>query len=101
LAEEVFLPTRRSQFLKALLPVPLLRASSPISGGAPKPLPGTLAFSASLLTIYVFETRYLGTRGLFLPMQVQLNRQATVNASNALAAFFAMPSQAILNSPAG
>ncbi|MDQ2711468.1 MAG: TonB-dependent receptor [Acidobacteriota bacterium] len=47
---------------------------------------------------YVFETRYLGTRGLFLPMQVQLNRQPTVNASNALPVFFTMPSQGTLNS---
>ena len=47
---------------------------------------------------YVFETRYLGTRGLFLPMQTQLNRQATVNASNALPVFTTMPSQATLNS---
>jgi hypothetical protein len=47
---------------------------------------------------YVFETRYLGTRGLFLPMQIQLNRQPTVNASNALPVFFTAPSQATLNS---
>jgi len=47
---------------------------------------------------YVFETRYLGTRGLFLPIQIQLNRQPTVNASNALPVFFTLPSQATLNS---
>ncbi len=47
---------------------------------------------------YVFETRYLGTRGLFLPMQIQINRQPTVNASNALPVFFTAPSQATLNS---
>jgi hypothetical protein len=47
---------------------------------------------------YVFETRYLGTRGLFLPMQVQLNRQPTVNAANALPVFFTAPTQATLNS---
>jgi Carboxypeptidase regulatory-like domain len=46
---------------------------------------------------YVFETRYLGTRGLFLPMQVQLNRQPTVNSSNALPVFFTAPSQATLD----
>ncbi|MFL6354344.1 MAG: TonB-dependent receptor domain-containing protein [Bryobacteraceae bacterium] len=46
---------------------------------------------------YVFETRYLGTRGLFLPVQVQLNRQPTVNASNALPMFFTAPSQAALD----
>ena len=47
---------------------------------------------------YVFESRYVGTRGLFLPMQVQLNRQPTVNASNALPVYFTMPSVATLNS---
>ncbi|MBV9404017.1 MAG: TonB-dependent receptor, partial [Acidobacteriaceae bacterium] len=47
---------------------------------------------------YVFESRYVGTRGLFLPVQVQLNRQPTVNASNALPVFFTAPSQATLNS---
>jgi hypothetical protein len=47
---------------------------------------------------YVFETRYLGTRGLYLPMQVQLNRQPVVNPSNALPVYFTMPSQATLDS---
>ena len=46
---------------------------------------------------YVFETRYVGTRGLFLPMQVQLNIQPVVNAANALPVYFSMPSQATLN----
>ncbi len=47
---------------------------------------------------YVFESRYLGTRGLFLPVQIQLNQQPIVNASNALPVFFTPPSQAALNS---
>ena len=47
---------------------------------------------------YVFESRYVGTRGLFLPMQIQLNRQPTVNSSNALPVYFAMPTVATLNS---
>ena len=46
---------------------------------------------------YVFESRYVGTRGLFLPMQVQLNRQPTVNSSNALPVYFTMPNQTTLN----
>lgn len=49
-------------------------------------------------TNYVFESRYVGTRGLYLPMQVQLNRQPVVNASNALPVYTTMPSQAALNS---
>ncbi|MGH9584722.1 MAG: carboxypeptidase regulatory-like domain-containing protein, partial [Bryobacteraceae bacterium] len=47
---------------------------------------------------YVFSTRYVGTRGLFLPMQLQLNLEPTVNASNALPVYFTAPSQAALDS---
>ncbi|HEX4229142.1 MAG TPA: carboxypeptidase regulatory-like domain-containing protein [Bryobacteraceae bacterium] len=47
---------------------------------------------------YLFETRYLGTRGTNLDVQDQLNRQPVVNASNALPVYFTMPSQATLNS---
>jgi outer membrane receptor protein involved in Fe transport len=46
---------------------------------------------------YVFESRYVGTRGLYLPMQVQPNIQSTVNSSNALPLFLSAPSQATLN----
>lgn len=49
-------------------------------------------------TNYVFETRYLGTRGLDLPVQDQLNIVPIVNGSNALPLFWSMPSQATLNS---
>src|SRR5581483_7910655 len=47
---------------------------------------------------YVFESRYLGTRGTDLDVQDQLNRQPVVNASNALPVFWSMPSQTALNS---
>ena len=43
------------------------------------------------------RSRYLGTRGIDLPVQDQLNRQSVVNASNALPVFFTAPSQATLN----
>jgi hypothetical protein len=46
---------------------------------------------------YVFESRYVGTRGLYLPVQSQLNIQPVVNASNALPMYFSMPSQATLD----
>ncbi|HTW63549.1 MAG TPA: hypothetical protein VME17_02990, partial [Bryobacteraceae bacterium] len=42
--------------------------------------------------------RYLGTRGLDLPVQDQLNIVPIVNASNAVPLFWSMPSQATLNS---
>jgi hypothetical protein len=47
---------------------------------------------------YVFESRYLGTRGLRLPVQDQINAQPVVNASNALPVYWSAPSQATLNS---
>lgn len=47
---------------------------------------------------YTFEARYLGTRGLFLPVQTHINGQAVVNAQNALPLYYSMPSQATLDS---
>ncbi len=37
---------------------------------------------------YTVESRYVGTRGIHLPVQEQLNRQSVVNASNALPLFY-------------
>lgn len=47
---------------------------------------------------YVFQTRYVGTRGLFLPVQLQLNLEPVVNPSNALPVYTTAPSQAALDS---
>jgi Carboxypeptidase regulatory-like domain len=47
---------------------------------------------------YTFESRYLGTRGIHLPVQAQLNRVPVVNGSNALPMYTTAPSQATLNS---
>jgi Carboxypeptidase regulatory-like domain len=47
---------------------------------------------------YVFESRYVGTRGLYLPIQAQINFQPTVNSANALPVYTSAPSQATLNS---
>jgi hypothetical protein len=46
---------------------------------------------------YTFETRYLGTRGIHLPVQAQLDRIPAVNGSNALPFYTTAPSQATLN----
>ena len=46
---------------------------------------------------YTFESRYLGTRGIHLPVQAQLNRVPVVNGANALPIYAAAPSQATLN----
>ena len=47
---------------------------------------------------WTFETRYLGTRGIHLPVQDQLNRQPVVTPQNALPVYFSAPSQATLDS---
>ncbi len=46
---------------------------------------------------YTFESRYLGTRGIHLPVQAQINRVPIVNGSNALPFYTTAPSQATLN----
>lgn len=47
---------------------------------------------------YTIDSEYIGTRGINLPVQAQLNIQPVVNASNALPLYYSMPSQATLNS---
>jgi len=47
---------------------------------------------------YVFETRYVGTRGIDLDTQNQLNRRSRVTAANALPVYSTAPSQAQLDS---
>ncbi len=46
---------------------------------------------------YTVESRYVGTRGLHLPVQVQLNRQSLVTPANALPLLYSLPSQATLD----
>lgn len=46
---------------------------------------------------YTVESRYLGTRGIHLPVQAQLDRIPAVNGANALPFYTAAPSQATLN----
>jgi hypothetical protein len=46
---------------------------------------------------YTLESRYLGTRGIHLPVQAQLDRIPAVNGSNALPFYTTAPSQATLN----
>lgn len=64
----------------------------------PKSLQWNFGIQRQLGSNYVFQTQYLGTRGINLPVQAQLNRQPVVNASNALPVFYSQPSQATLNS---
>jgi hypothetical protein len=46
---------------------------------------------------YTFEVRYLGTRGIHLPVQIRLNSTSPVTATNQLPTYLTAPSQAQLN----
>jgi hypothetical protein len=47
---------------------------------------------------YTLEVRYVGTRGIHLPVQTHINNQAPVTPSQTLPTFLTAPSQAYLNS---
>lgn len=63
----------------------------------PKSIQWNFGVQHAFLNNYTLESRYLGTRGINLAVQDQLNRQPVVNASNALPVYFSAPSQATLN----
>jgi hypothetical protein len=46
---------------------------------------------------YIAEVRYVGTKGIHLPVQSQINVVPIVNASNALPTYLSAPTQATLN----
>ena len=56
----------------------------------------TLGVQHTFASDYTFEARYLGTRGIHLPQQIQLNRQAMVPNPDrtALPTFLQRPSDA-------
>jgi len=64
----------------------------------PKAIQWNLGVQHVFAKNYTFDSEYIGTRGIDLPVQIQLNRQAVVNASNALPLYYAAPGQATLNS---
>ena len=47
---------------------------------------------------YTFEARYLGSRGIHLPMQQQINRASPVTAANQIPTFMSAPSAGTLSS---
>jgi hypothetical protein len=46
---------------------------------------------------YIAEVRYVGTKGIHLPVQTHLNQFAVTNSSNALPTYFAAPGQGTLD----
>jgi hypothetical protein len=63
----------------------------------PKSLQWNIGIQRVVHEDYTLELRYLGTRGLNLPIQDRLDIQAVVNAQNALPMYTTMPSQATLD----
>jgi len=63
----------------------------------PKSLQWNIGIQRVVHEDYTVELRYLGTRGLSLPIQDRINVQPTVNASNALPMYLTAPSQATLD----
>ena len=63
----------------------------------PKSIDWTLGIQHTFWSDYTFEIRYLGTRGIHLPAQIQLNKQPIVSASNFIPTYFTAPSQATLD----
>jgi hypothetical protein len=63
----------------------------------PKSMDWTLGVQHSFAKDYTFEVRYVGTRGIHLPTQIQLNKQPVVTSSFYLPTYTTTPTQATLD----
>ena len=63
----------------------------------PYSLNWTLGVQRTLARDYTVEVRYLGTRGVSLPIQLQLNRGTVVSPTNSLPTYLARPAQSELD----
>lgn len=72
-------------------------ADLPVNTKYPKALNWNLGVQHSFGKDYTFEIRYVGTRGLFLPVQTRLNAAPQVTSSVFLPTYTTAPSQAALN----
>jgi len=66
----------------------------------PKSINWTLGIQHTFLNDYTVEVRYVGTRGIHLPAQIQLNKTPVVTDSNFLPTYFTAPSQATIDGSA-
>jgi hypothetical protein len=64
----------------------------------PKSIDYTLGVQHAFANDYTVEVRYVGTRGIHLPVQLRLNAASLVTPTLNLPTFFTAPSQATLNS---
>ena len=63
----------------------------------PKSIDWTLGVQHTFAKDYTVEVRYVGTKGIHLPAQIQLNKQPRVNSSFFLPTYLTAPSQATLD----
>jgi len=63
----------------------------------PKSIDWTLGIQHTFWSDFTFEIRYLGTRGIHLPAQIQINKQPRVSATNFIPTYFTAPDQATLD----
>lgn len=73
-------------------------ADLPVNTKYPKALNWNLGVQHTLGKDYTVEIRYVGTRGLFLPVQTRLNAAPQVTSTVFLPTYTTAPSQAALNS---
>jgi hypothetical protein len=69
----------------------------PVNRLDPKSIDWTLGVQHTFAKDYTLEVRYVGTRGVHLPAQIQLNKQPRVTPSFNLPTYLTAPSQATLD----
>lgn len=69
----------------------------PVHQKLPKAINWELGIQHTFWNDYTVEVRYVGTRGIHLPAQIQLNKQSEVTPTNFLPTFFTAPDQAALD----
>ncbi len=63
----------------------------------PKSINWSLGVQHTFWSDYTVEVRYVGTRGIHLPAQIQLDRESVVTPTNSLPTYFSAPDQATLD----
>lgn len=69
----------------------------PVNQKDPKSIDWTLGVQHSFAHDFTAEVRYVGTRGIHLPAQIQLNKQSVVTSTDFLPTYTTAPSQATLD----
>ncbi len=72
----------------------------PVNQMSPKSIDWTLGIQHTFWNDFTGEIRYVGTRGIHLPAQIQINKQAVVTPSFSLPTYTTAPTQATLDASA-